>query len=214
MQIIRCPHCGSPATIRGSHWECGWCGDFGSSKRNPAKITLQLKAAFDGTAQEVSSREDSMEMDRLAETFPEALRDWPEERRTDAYIQDLLQETYPNQPELTIRMWRMVLDDAGEDLQVPSTAEFLIDEYMESVWKDGFDFPETLEPVLEELRDPHFEQQVFQSAYIGEPHEAILFACKKLHRDVQAEKLFSLIEPYVQSRTECYEKIRKFMEKS
>lgn len=28
---IRCPHCGSPARIRGDNlWECGWCGDFGS----------------------------------------------------------------------------------------------------------------------------------------------------------------------------------------
>ena len=26
---IRCPHCGSPARVIGSRWECGWCGDFG-----------------------------------------------------------------------------------------------------------------------------------------------------------------------------------------
>lgn len=26
---LRCPHCGSPATLRGNRWECGWCGDHG-----------------------------------------------------------------------------------------------------------------------------------------------------------------------------------------
>lgn len=30
MATIRCPHCGSPATLRGNRWECGWCGDFGA----------------------------------------------------------------------------------------------------------------------------------------------------------------------------------------
>lgn len=25
----RCPHCGSPVTMRGNRWECGWCGDHG-----------------------------------------------------------------------------------------------------------------------------------------------------------------------------------------
>lgn len=34
---MRCPWCGSPVMIRGSSWECGWCGDFGSLQRTPAK---------------------------------------------------------------------------------------------------------------------------------------------------------------------------------
>ena len=29
-RTIRCPNCGSPATVKGDHWECGWCGDYGS----------------------------------------------------------------------------------------------------------------------------------------------------------------------------------------
>lgn len=109
-------------------------------------------------------------------------------------------------------MWKMILDDAGEELQASGTAEFLLDEYMESVWKEGLDFPESLEPILDELYDPRFEQQVFQSAYIGEPHEAILFACKELHRDAQAEELFALIEPYLQRGTAYDKKFRKIME--
>lgn len=26
---MRCPWCGSPVMIRGSRWECGYCGDSG-----------------------------------------------------------------------------------------------------------------------------------------------------------------------------------------
>ena len=50
---MRCPWCGSPVMIRGSSWECGWCGDFGSLQRTPAKkspntaqITLTLSFAY------------------------------------------------------------------------------------------------------------------------------------------------------------------------
>ena len=54
MSTIRCPHCGSPVMVRGSRWECGWCGDFGSTsslfpseqaklipEETPQKITLE-----------------------------------------------------------------------------------------------------------------------------------------------------------------------------
>ena len=27
---MRCPSCGSPANVRGSHWECPYCGDSGN----------------------------------------------------------------------------------------------------------------------------------------------------------------------------------------
>jgi hypothetical protein len=50
---MRCPWCGSPVEIRGSSWECGWCGDFGSLQRTPAKksqntaqITLTLSFVY------------------------------------------------------------------------------------------------------------------------------------------------------------------------
>ena len=50
---MNCPWCGSPVMIRGSSWECGWCGDFGSLQRTPAKksqntaqITLTLSCVY------------------------------------------------------------------------------------------------------------------------------------------------------------------------
>ena len=30
---MRCPNCGSPVSIFGTKWECGWCGDSGFIKR-------------------------------------------------------------------------------------------------------------------------------------------------------------------------------------
>ena len=47
---MRCPWCGSPVMIRGSSWECGWCGDSGRLKRTPvqqpAQITLALSFVY------------------------------------------------------------------------------------------------------------------------------------------------------------------------
>lgn len=47
---MNCPWCGSPVEIRGSSWECGWCGDSGRLKRTPvqqpAQITLTLSFVY------------------------------------------------------------------------------------------------------------------------------------------------------------------------
>ena len=47
---MNCPWCGSPVMIRGSSWECGWCGDSGRLKRTPvqqpAQITLTLSFVY------------------------------------------------------------------------------------------------------------------------------------------------------------------------
>ena len=43
---FRCPHCGSPVMIRGSRWECGYCGDFGSiSSLQPSEKAKLLRVA-------------------------------------------------------------------------------------------------------------------------------------------------------------------------
>lgn len=46
---MRCPWCESPVMIRGSQWECGWCGDSESLKRTPLQqpeITLTLSFVY------------------------------------------------------------------------------------------------------------------------------------------------------------------------
>ena len=41
---MRCPYCGSPVMIRGSSWECGWCGDYGSFRSVPNRRPAQKPA--------------------------------------------------------------------------------------------------------------------------------------------------------------------------
>lgn len=46
MPTIRCLHCGSPAKVLGSRWECGYCGDFGSiSSPHPSEKAKLVRAA-------------------------------------------------------------------------------------------------------------------------------------------------------------------------
>ena len=46
MATIRCLHCGSPMKIRGSRWECGYCGDCVSiSSLHPSEKAKLMGAA-------------------------------------------------------------------------------------------------------------------------------------------------------------------------
>ena len=59
---MRCPWCGSPVMIRGSSWECGWCGDSGRLKRTPVIRTglkMRTKLGMNGRMIERSSLADS-----------------------------------------------------------------------------------------------------------------------------------------------------------
>lgn len=49
MTKIRCPHCGSPAMVRGRQWECGWCGDSGwlSDPKEVEDLSDLERGAFD-----------------------------------------------------------------------------------------------------------------------------------------------------------------------
>lgn len=49
---MRCPWCGSPVRIKGSRWECGYCGDCGMlARRNPepeeTTLTFSVSISFD-----------------------------------------------------------------------------------------------------------------------------------------------------------------------
>lgn len=62
MATIRCPHCGSPVMIRGSRWECGWCGDFGSiSSLRPSEKAKLVQAASPTVQVTVTMRDTSEE---------------------------------------------------------------------------------------------------------------------------------------------------------
>ena len=47
---VRCPNCGARASVHGSTWQCGWCGDCGTVRRrsggNAAKKTKETDTVF------------------------------------------------------------------------------------------------------------------------------------------------------------------------
>lgn len=48
METIYCPYCGAPVMIRGSQWECGYCGDCGSFSSLPSSEQKKIvRAALD-----------------------------------------------------------------------------------------------------------------------------------------------------------------------
>lgn len=148
---ICCPHCGSPVWVRGSRWECGWCGDFGAlSSLHPserAKLDDTIRAtvtvtvtgsddeAPDGPRKftqaeleamvrrwDFTDNEDAIR-DLLLATFPEAAA---YDEADDLDAEELLGAIYEKNPDLAVKMWRKVLDMAQEHLQEPERAEYLV----------------------------------------------------------------------------------------
>ena len=112
MATIRCPHCGSPVMVRGNRWECGWCGDFGSTsslfsseqaKLVPQKSTPQITLSFTVSVEDTTppprhfTRTELVDMvrrwdfsenewacrDLLIADFPDAVRRWTAEELED-----------------------------------------------------------------------------------------------------------------------------------
>ena len=193
---IRCPHCGSPVKIRGSRWECGWCGDFGAlsslhpSERAKLNSTARVTVTVTVTAPEEESpkeftqaeleamvrrwnltdNEDAIR-DLLLAAFPEATSYVEAE---DLGASELLETVYEKNPDLAVRMWRKVLDVAQDHLQEPERAEYLLCDLMGDVWYG----PTSLWFILKPMKqDEGFVRQVFASAYVGYPQEELLKAC-------------------------------------
>ena len=138
MATIRCPYCGSPVMIRGSRWECGYCGDFGNiSSLHPsekAKLmgtatpTVQVTVTVTDTSEEETPRrfsqaelEDMVRRwdfsenewacrDLLIFAFPEAVRCWSAEELSEMDAMDLLVETGEHDAETAIQMMKLLLD--------------------------------------------------------------------------------------------------------
>ena len=205
MVTIRCPHCGSPVRIQGSRWECGWCGDFGGiSSLHPsekAKLmqatasTVQVTVTVTDTSEEEIPRrfsraelEDMVRRwdfsenewacrDLLIAAFPEAVSSWSEEELAEMDTMDLLVETGQREPETALEMVKLLLNTAEEHLQDKEIASQLLN------W-DMYDLlvsDDMLPLLVEELKwDDRLARQLFQSAYVDRPQEAILNACGRL----------------------------------
>ena len=219
MVTIRCPHCGSPVRIQGSRWECGWCGDFGGiSSLHPsekAKLmqatasTVQVTVTVTDTSEEEIPRrfsraelEDMVRRwdfsenewacrDLLIAAFPEAVSSWSEEELAEMDTMDLLVETGQREPETALEMVKLLLNTAEEHLQDKEIASQLLN------W-DMYDLlvsDDMLPLLVEELKwDDRLARQLFQSAYVDRPQEAILNACSRLGEKELQRKLLELLD--------------------
>ena len=222
MATIRCPHCGSPVMIRGSRWECGWCGDFGSiSSLHPSEkaklmqaaapsvqVTITVTGAEDGPDEENSPRSFSRaELEDMVHRWDFDENEWA--------CRDLLLAAFPD----AVRRWSLEEQQDMLTMDVllgvseydPHTAirmmQLLLDTAEEQLTKKGvaeqlfsWDLHDLLikddmQPLLlEELKwDDHFASQLFQSAYVGDPQESLLEACDRFGESELKEHLQTLL---------------------
>ena len=218
MATIRCPHCGSPVMVRGSRWECGYCGDFGSifslhpSERaklmRASKPTVPITVTVTDSSEEEPPRrfsraelEDMVRRwdfdenewacrDLLIAAFPQAASRWSQEELAEMHTMDLLVETGQREPETALEMAKLLLSTAEEHLQDKEVASQLLnwDMYHSLVSND------MLPLLVKELKyDDRLACQLFQRAYVGQPQEEILNACGRLGEKDLQRKLLNLL---------------------
>ena len=226
MATIRCPHCGSPVMVRGNRWECGWCGDFGStsslfpseqaklvSEKSTPQVTLSFTVSVEDTTPPSRhfTRTELVDMvrrwdfsenewacrDLLIADFPDAVRRWTVEELEDMDTQELLYETGDSDPQTAVQMMKLLLDTAESHLQEPEVAEQLLGWDMCDLCGNQF----VQAPLLKQLKhDDRLARQLFQSAYVGTPQEALLEACDWFGEADLKKHLYSLLSqnPYLQ----------------
>lgn len=219
MATIRCPHCGSPVMVRGSRWECGWCGDFGStssllpseraklvSEESRPQITLSFTVSVEDTTPPPRhfTRTELVDMVRrwdfsenewacrelLIADFPDAVRRWTVEELEDMDTQELLYETGDSDPQTAVQMMKLLLDTAESHLQEPEVAEQLLGWDMCDLCGNQF----VQASLLKQLKqDDRLARQIFQSAYVGDAQEDLLDACDWFGEAELKKHLYSLL---------------------
>lgn len=112
--------------------------------------------------------------DLLIADFPDAVRRWTAEELEDMDTQDLLYETSDCDPQTAVQMMKLLLDTAESHLQKPEVAEQLLGWDVCDLCQNQF----VQAPLLKQLKqDERLARQLFQSAYVGTPQEALLESC-------------------------------------
>ena len=221
---IRCPHCGSPVMIRGSRWECGYCGDFGSiSSLQPSEKAKLLQAAAPSVQVTITvtgpshkeepprrfSRSELEDMvrrwdfsenewacrDLLITAFPEVVGRWSAEELQEMDTMELLGKVVERKPEMGIQMMKFLLDTAESHLQEPEAAEQLLENDLCELCRNQAVQPK----LLAQLKtDEYLAHQLFQSACAGDLQEELLEACDWFGEPALKEHLQSLLaqNPY------------------
>ena len=137
--------------------------------------------------------------DLLLAAFPDAVSAWTPGELQNMIPMDLLLGTAKRDPHTAMRMMQQLLDTAEEHLQDEGAAEQLLG------W-DAHDLlinDDVLPLLVEELKwDNRLACQLFLSAYVGEPQEAILETCERLGETELKESLEGLLNgnPYFQEK--------------
>lgn len=222
MATIRCPHCGSPVMIRGSRWECGYCGDFGCiSSLHPSEKAKLMQAAAPSIQITFTVKDTTEEPEE--ETPPRSfsraeledmVRQW-DFSEDEWACRDLLIAAFPE----SVRFWTV------EELSEMDTMELLgkvgewkpeagiqMMKFLLDIAERHLQEPEAAEQLLEndlyELchnqsvqpklltqlkEDEHLVGQLFQSAYVGGLQEDLLEACGWFGERALKEHLHSLL---------------------
>ena len=204
---MRCPNCGSPVSIFGTRWECGWCGDSGVIKQVQ---TYESESDDDGVTVATSSTENDDKSEPEEESTPEeqaeppmdperakrllAAGDFPED---EDICREVLVGAYPEEIEEFDESgrspcWNILYDIFECD---PEKAiemwRYLLDiagdllktdpEVAEELLPDWdlFDPPDeyAIKPLFDALSDERFAEQIFGSAYVGSLQPDILRVC-------------------------------------
>ena len=223
MATIRCPYCGSPVMVRGSCWECGYCGDFGSiSSLHPSEKAKLMQAAASSIQITFTVKDTTEEPEEEAPPrcfsrteLEDMVRRWDFSENERA-CRDLLIAAFP---EATIH-WTAedleVMDDTKSLLlevsdQDPNIAIDMVALLLNTAGEKlkypavaqqllGRDIEDPLldffvqEPLLQRLKtDNRLAKQLFQSAYTGTLQKELLEACDSFEEPALKEYLHSLL---------------------
>ena len=128
--------------------------------------------------------------DLLIASFPEAVSSWTAEELNQMDTMDLLLEVGQRDPATALEMVKLLLNTAEAHLQNSDVAEQLLGWDMYDLLSEDFMLP----LLVDELKlDDRLARQLFQSAYVDRPQEAILNACGRLGEKELQQKLLELL---------------------
>ena len=129
--------------------------------------------------------------DLLAAAFPEAAGRWPVKELLDMDVADLLLGTGRRDPETAIQMMKLLLNTAERHLRKTGAAEQLLGNDLHDFCLERSVHPSLLAQLKQDTR---LACQLFQSAYVGAPQEAILNACRRLGEPELQKTLLALLD--------------------
>ena len=118
--------------------------------------------------------------DLLTASFPEAGRWWSCEKLACMEEEELLAAVYRKDAAMAVRMWRLLLDTAGDLLGKKEVADHLLGFELAGHCRraEAWECGDRFDPILEELaRDDRFARQLYQSASLRGDQMNLLIAC-------------------------------------